>query len=255
MDARIEEIFKVTGVPTHTFVEPSEFGQLKVALRTSGRGVVVEGPSGIGKSTAVTKALEALELDKDVAKLSARNKDIAKLVHFSSNKTSSVEDPMLVYYLRAINWEDFIAEVGFTNVDYTASYEVALSFAEEDRSYAEHLRDALEDMGHAIFYDQAEQHRILAEDVEAYLGPIYARDCRYVVAVLGEMYGRKRWTLFEAEQYRDRIEQGQVIPLWSTKVPPTPFDESRRRGGQLRSHRGPAGAGGRARPDHLPEAG
>jgi hypothetical protein len=393
MGARIEEIFKVTGVPTHTFVEPSEFGQLKVALRTSGRGVVVEGPSGIGKSTAVTKALEALELDKDVAKLSARNpqdveylellpeigafgtvvvddfhrlddvtkariadllkvtadtedvhrklivigindagralieaapdlsnridvipfeaepeakieelvaageraanvvltarskiiekasgsffiaqllcleaciqadcleapetrveirtaytavqrrvverqrarfgnalrnfargtkfrpggrapylhilrwlaesdswsisvveemrkhptekvsvgvvldqgylanlveqEDIAKLVHFSSNKTLSVEDPMLVYYLRAINWEDFIAEVGFTNVDYTASYDVALSFAGEDRSYAEHLRDALEDMGHAIFYDQAEQHRILAED-------------------------------------------------------------------------------------------
>lgn len=368
MGARIEEIFKVTGVPTHTFVEPSEFGQLKVALRTSGRGVVVEGPSGIGKSTAVTKALEALELDKDVAKLSARNpqdveylellpeigafgtvvvddfhrlddvtkariadllkvtadtedvhrklivigindagralieaapdlsnridvipfeaepeakieelvaageraanvvltarskiiekasgsffiaqllcleaciqadcleapetrveirtaytavqrrvverqrarfgnalrnfargtkfrpggrapylhilrwlaesdswsisvveemrkhptekvsvgvvldqgylanlveqEDIAKLVHFSSNKTLSVEDPMLVYYLRAINWEDFIAEVEFTNVDYTASYDVALSFAGEDRSYAEHL--------------------------------------------------------------------------------------------------------------------
>ncbi len=72
---------------------------------------------------------------------------------------------------------------------------------------------------------------MLGEDVEAYLGPIYASGCRYVLAVLGEMYGRKRWTLFEADQYRDRIDQGQVIPIWSKKIPPTPFDETRRRGG------------------------
>src|SRR5664280_732492 len=69
---RIEDVFKVTGVPTYTFVRPSEYNRLQVALRTPGRGVVVEGPSGIGKSTAVTKALEELGLDPDVTKLSAR---------------------------------------------------------------------------------------------------------------------------------------------------------------------------------------
>jgi len=120
---------------------------------------------------------------------------------------------MLVYYLRAITWSEFIKEVGFTKVDYTESYDTALSFAGEDRQYAEHLRNALEDFGHAVFYDDAERHLMLGEDVEAYLGPIYASGCRYVLAVLGEMYGRKRWTLFEADQYRDRIDQGQVTYL------------------------------------------
>ena len=57
---RVEEVFKISGVPTHTFVRPSEFSRLQVSLRTPGRGVIVEGPSGIGKSTAITKALEAL---------------------------------------------------------------------------------------------------------------------------------------------------------------------------------------------------
>lgn len=83
MGARIEEVFKVTGVPTHTFVEPSEFGQLKVALRTSGRGVVVEGPSGIGKSTAVTKALETLELDTHL---------IRRTISSTSSSTTLVTD-------------------------------------------------------------------------------------------------------------------------------------------------------------------
>jgi len=48
---RVEDVFKISGVPTHTFVKPSGFNRLQVALRTPGRGVIVEGPSGIGKST------------------------------------------------------------------------------------------------------------------------------------------------------------------------------------------------------------
>jgi hypothetical protein len=72
---RLEEVFKVGGVPTHTFVEPQEYTRLLVALRTPGRGVVVEGPSGIGKTTAVERALESLGLAKNVPRLSPRRKE------------------------------------------------------------------------------------------------------------------------------------------------------------------------------------
>lgn len=68
----VEDVFKISGIPTHTFVRPAAFPRLKVALRTSGRGVIVEGPSGIGKSTAIDKALKELDLDKSVTRLSAR---------------------------------------------------------------------------------------------------------------------------------------------------------------------------------------
>jgi hypothetical protein len=71
-EIRIEEVFKVTGIPTYTFVKPSTYNHLQVALRTPGRGVVVEGPSGIGKSTAVAKAIDELNLGEVVTKLSAR---------------------------------------------------------------------------------------------------------------------------------------------------------------------------------------
>ena len=50
MRRTLEDVFKLSGVPEVTFVEPVEFSRLVVALRTKGRGVVIEGPSGIGKT-------------------------------------------------------------------------------------------------------------------------------------------------------------------------------------------------------------
>ena len=59
-EPRLEQVFKISGIPTYTFVKPIEYPKLLVALRTPGRGVVVEGPSGIGKTTSVTNALREL---------------------------------------------------------------------------------------------------------------------------------------------------------------------------------------------------
>lgn len=157
--------------------------------------------------------------------------DIAAILHYNDDaKTLSVEDPHLMYYLSNIDWAAFVQEVGFTNVDPQFPYDVALSFAGEDREYAEHLSNHLEEFGLAVFYDKAEESRILADDVEAILGPIYEKDCRYVVAVLGERYGYKRWCLFEASKYGDRIDKGEVIFICSTKIPQSAFDKIRNRG-------------------------
>ena len=68
----VEDVFKISGVPSYTFVEPDEFPRLLVALRSPGRGVVVEGPSGIGKSTAVARVFEQLEIQSRFQNLSAR---------------------------------------------------------------------------------------------------------------------------------------------------------------------------------------
>jgi len=56
----ITEIFRLDGPPTFTFIEPPEFARLKLELRTMGTGLIVEGPSKVGKSTAIRKAMQAL---------------------------------------------------------------------------------------------------------------------------------------------------------------------------------------------------
>lgn len=82
MSLRVQDVFKVSGVPTYTFVRPSAFTRLRVALDTPGRGVVIEGPSGIGKSTAVSKVLEDLGVGDKVTMLSARDVgDVEYIAH------------------------------------------------------------------------------------------------------------------------------------------------------------------------------
>ena len=76
----LEEVFKLSGVPGYTFVKPLEYDKLLVALRTPGRGVVIEGPSGIGKTTAVTRALGEQGVEEKALRLSARKKEDRELI-------------------------------------------------------------------------------------------------------------------------------------------------------------------------------
>jgi hypothetical protein len=82
-----------------------------------------------------------------------------------------------------------------------------------------------------VFYDQNEQHRILAEDIEDYLRPIYQSDAQFVVALLGPEYPKRIWTKFESDQFKERFKHGDVIPIWFTTAAPGMFDESTRVGG------------------------
>lgn len=76
----LQEVFVLSGVPSHTFVEPVEYTRLLVALRTPGRSIVIEGPSGIGKTTAVMKAITDSGINKKVLILSARKREDAELI-------------------------------------------------------------------------------------------------------------------------------------------------------------------------------
>ena len=52
------DVFKPSGVPGLTFVEPDDFIEFRMALRQPGLGIVLEGPSGIGKTTILRHAVE-----------------------------------------------------------------------------------------------------------------------------------------------------------------------------------------------------
>src|SRR5690606_605052 len=74
------EVFVLSGPPSHTFVQPVEYTRLLVALQTAGRSIVIEGPSGIGKTTSIEKAIAQADLQDRVLKLSARKSEDAKRI-------------------------------------------------------------------------------------------------------------------------------------------------------------------------------
>src|SRR5262249_30065594 len=60
--SRLNDVFNPDGVPGITFVETPEFRELKLCLNVPGRGLVIEGPSGVGKTTALKKACLQLQV-------------------------------------------------------------------------------------------------------------------------------------------------------------------------------------------------
>ena len=132
-----------------------------------------------------------------------------------------------MFYLRNLDWQSFPRALGFENVELEHEYDFALSFAGEDRPLADALNELLDADDYVVFYDLNERARIVGEDVEAFLAPIYASDSRFVIAVLGRRYGEKRWTIFESEQFKERFDEGHVIPIWDKDALPSRFDATR----------------------------
>lgn len=157
---------------------------------------------------------------------------LAEVFHYDDeNHVLAVEDPQFVFFLRNLLWNKFAERAGFINIHFERRYDFALSFAGADRQYAERLFEVLRDQELEVFYDKNEQHRILAENIEDYLGPIYLTEAVYVICFLGPDYPKRVWTRFESEKFKNRFGDGSVIPIWFTTVPPGIFDESTRVGG------------------------
>ncbi|WP_233851222.1 hypothetical protein [Paraburkholderia sp. HD33-4] len=102
----------------------------------------------------------------------AKNSDLQEVIHFDvKTKELSIEDPKFVYYLRNLLWSKFCERVGYNSIQFDSQYDFALSFAGADRPVAEKLFTYLTERELSVFYDHNEQHRILASNVEDYLGP------------------------------------------------------------------------------------
>src|SRR5579875_1116512 len=76
----LEEVFRLSGVPTYTFVPPAEFPAIRVSIRTPGRCCLIEGPSGIGKTSTVLKVIEQLGLPPKTSILSGRKPSDVELM-------------------------------------------------------------------------------------------------------------------------------------------------------------------------------
>lgn len=166
------------------------------------------------------------------ALLNDPEKKLSTFFHYESSTTVlSVEDPKLSFYLKNIIWRVFTRQVGYKAQYFRSRYDFALSFAGANRALAKALADALKDREVQCFYDEDEQHRIIAQNVEDYLAPIYRSEASYVIAILSSEYPKRIWTKFESDQFRERFGAGAVIPIRFTDLAPGFFTEEAKYGG------------------------
>jgi hypothetical protein len=104
------------------------------------------------------------------------------------------------------------------------TYDVALSFAGEDRAKAEELAALLRGAGVHLFYDDYKKSELWGQDLFQGLQEVYRDRSRYCVVFISAAYVRKPWTRHELAQIQARVFRdgsGYLLPLRldDTQVP------------------------------------
>jgi hypothetical protein len=92
-------------------------------------------------------------------------------------------------------------------------YDVALSFAGEDRPYVELVAEQLRSRGTSVFYDRDEEAHLWGKNLYEYLSDLYQHRARFVLMFVSRHYAGKRWPNHErkAAQARALSEAGEYI--------------------------------------------
>src|SRR5260370_1690919 len=104
---------------------------------------------------------------------------------------------------------------------YERTYDVAISYASEDRRYAEDLASALKNRGVEVFYDPDEQADIWGKNLVDILSDIYKNRAHYCVIFFSKNYAIKKWTKLERRVAQDRAREeiGEyILPICLDKT-------------------------------------
>ncbi len=97
--------------------------------------------------------------------------------------------------------------------DRNFEYDVALSFAGEQRPYVEQVAQELRSHGIRVFYDDYQKDNLWGKDLYAHLTEVYQHKCRYCVVFVSKDYAAKVWPTaeFRSAQARAITEKGEYI--------------------------------------------
>lgn len=112
------------------------------------------------------------------------------------------------------------ARFDFGRLHKVFDYDVALSFAGEDRPHAEALAASLKAQGIRVFYDAYED--LWGEDLYVHLHEIYNRRARFCVLFVSAHYAAKLWTNHELRAAQERaLEQKSAAYILPVRIDET----------------------------------
>lgn len=113
------------------------------------------------------------------------------------NGTLTIDDPVFRFYLDHLDFSRVRSQVNVRRIGY--EYDVAVSFAGNDRTIVEALVRELEAHGLEVFYDFDEQAMLWGKDLRKELGRVYGEDAQFMVICLSDHYPERDWSIFEFE--------------------------------------------------------
>ena len=106
-------------------------------------------------------------------------------------------------------------------------YDVALSFAGEDREIVEQLVEILGSKDISVFYDSQQQAQMWGKDLYQFLDEIYSNSAKFCIIFVSESYVQKAWTKHElrsaqSRAFKQNSEYILPIKLDDTELPGVP---------------------------------
>jgi len=101
-------------------------------------------------------------------------------------------------------------------------FEIALSFAGEDREYVDRVANLLRDSGVKVFYDLFEEANLWGKNLYDYLTEIYMNKALYTIMFISEYYSKKLWTGHERQAMQARAfqeNQEYILPVRFDETP------------------------------------
>ncbi len=95
-------------------------------------------------------------------------------------------------------------------------YDVAVSFAGEDRVTAERFAELLRAEGFSVFYDSWKKADLWGRNLYQHLAEVYSKKARFCVMFLSAAYAEKAWTRHEMQAAQERAfreNEAYILPV------------------------------------------
>ena len=96
------------------------------------------------------------------------------------------------------------------------NYDVAISFAGEDRHIAEAIAKRLKELKYSVFYDKDEEANLWGKDLYEHLNEVYSKRAKFCLMIISKNYANKNWTNHERKAAQTRAfkqNKEYILPL------------------------------------------
>ncbi|EON75632.1 hypothetical protein ADIS_4035 [Lunatimonas lonarensis] len=130
------------------------------------------------------------------------------------NKSFAIEDPALFYYMCNVDWEEIRRDCGFRDNVKPREFEIAISFAGENRQLAKYIAEQLDSIDVSVFLDEHYEANYLGKAWSKEFERIFIEDSNLVICLLDQNHRDKIWPTFERDCFKKRIPNAEVIPVF-----------------------------------------
>jgi hypothetical protein len=149
----------------------------------------------------------------------AKSDQLSRYFFFSTpDKRFLVEEPGLLFYLQHLDWKKLRKRCGLNERPKHHTYDVAISFAGQNRLLAKQLAKILSENDFVVFIDENHEAEMSGRHYYKTFKRVFGKEAAVILPLVDEAYVDRLWTTFERECFLPRVAKSAVIPIRLDKV-------------------------------------